>query len=560
MSDWKTRATPIEITPVPDEPPAASWRDRAAPATAPVDIPFGEEKVPDMSMRKAITKDVAEALSNVPGSALELGKNIAQPVIHPIDTAKGVYKVATDPETRAAVGQFYKDRYGGIENLHNTLIKDPVGAVSDLATVLTLGGGLAAKAPGIVGKAGEIVAKTGNAIDPIANAGRVAKAAGVGAGKAAANILGYTTSAGGDAIKTAAQAGFKGEKSFMLNLQDKVPVTKVIDDLQDGLDAIKQKSQAEYRAQMAGLPDVKIDPTPIHQELTRILQDAASPGPLPLAKKTAGDTMSKIQELQKAIDDATTTTQSMNVPSTKTLANGSVIPWNQWVDVKVPKPVDVFELDALKQKLADFYRQPGERTPHVQRAITALNQKIRDVIGTEAPEYAQIMNKYGDAQEMLDDMRSALSAKNSVQADTTLMKLRRTLNDSPQGKRGAKMIDQIEAETGQSLKPAIAGQSLQNWMPGNGNYVGKALGSAKAIVGLGAGAGTVGPGAILAAPAFSPRAMGYAAYNAGRAASVAPPVFDALVPTVERQRLLAQVGRPLDDERVKRALTRAGIE
>lgn len=60
-----------------------------------------------------------------------------------------------------------KDRYGSVDAVKNTAMNDPAGMLLDASAILTGGGGLAAKAPGIVGKTGEKISKVGQAIDPI---------------------------------------------------------------------------------------------------------------------------------------------------------------------------------------------------------------------------------------------------------------------------------------------------------------------------------------------------------------------------------------------------------
>ena len=55
-----------------------------------------------------------------------------------------------------AMGQFVKDRFGGVENIKKTIAEDPVGLLGDVAGLLTGGGMAAAKGAGLAGKAGKI--------------------------------------------------------------------------------------------------------------------------------------------------------------------------------------------------------------------------------------------------------------------------------------------------------------------------------------------------------------------------------------------------------------------
>ena len=123
-------------------------------------------------------------VSNIPKSAGKLLKDTVAPLLHPVDTAEGLANLAEGtlqkypqimPEgVRQVVGKISEgredktqypeavtdaisDRYGNLENTKATLIDDPVGAVADLATVLTAGGATA----------GKNIGKAGAAIDPI---------------------------------------------------------------------------------------------------------------------------------------------------------------------------------------------------------------------------------------------------------------------------------------------------------------------------------------------------------------------------------------------------------
>lgn len=130
-----------------------------------------------------------EAVKNIPGSAANVVGSLVESVKHPIQTAKAVGNLGAgvvskvipgeqEPEKYAdQVGEFIASRYGDMEAFKQTVMRDPVGVLSDLSSVLMAGGGAASLAPGIVGKVGKAVAKTGAAIDPINVATNTVKAA-----------------------------------------------------------------------------------------------------------------------------------------------------------------------------------------------------------------------------------------------------------------------------------------------------------------------------------------------------------------------------------------------
>lgn len=126
---------------------------------------------------------VGGAISNTPRSAKRFIKDLVSPFLSPVQTAKAVGSLGKgvaqkfipgeqeDEKIVDALGQMLKERYGGVENLKRTLAEDPVGAVGDIATILT-GGGALVKGLGTLGKvggvarAGETVSKIGKALEP----------------------------------------------------------------------------------------------------------------------------------------------------------------------------------------------------------------------------------------------------------------------------------------------------------------------------------------------------------------------------------------------------------
>lgn len=110
-------------------------------------------------------KTVAGFAGNVLKSGADLVKNTVEAVAHPIQTVKGLGTVALGGAEKLIPGQqqhegafdglinFYKERYGGLENIKHSLYTDPVGVAADVATVA---GGV-----GLLGKVGT-ASKIGN--------------------------------------------------------------------------------------------------------------------------------------------------------------------------------------------------------------------------------------------------------------------------------------------------------------------------------------------------------------------------------------------------------------
>jgi hypothetical protein len=73
---------------------------------------------------------------------------------------------AQDVQIADAVGGMLKDRYGGLENLKNTVITDPFGSLMDISALATAGGTLATKLP-MAGNVAKTLKTVGEFTNPV---------------------------------------------------------------------------------------------------------------------------------------------------------------------------------------------------------------------------------------------------------------------------------------------------------------------------------------------------------------------------------------------------------
>lgn len=135
-------------------------------------------------------KSLGGFANNVVQSGGNFLGGLAQTVLHPVDTAKNLGKVGIGAVEKVvpgvkdvvgrdytpnadAVGQFYKERYGGLDKIANTAYTDPVGMASDASALFGLGELL----PGKVGQAAGAISRVTN---PLAIPAKIAREAGVG--------------------------------------------------------------------------------------------------------------------------------------------------------------------------------------------------------------------------------------------------------------------------------------------------------------------------------------------------------------------------------------------
>jgi len=132
-----------------------------------------------------------KAWENIGSSSSQLLEDTIQPFIHPIDTAKSLGNLALGGAQKLVPGvqdeekyvdamvDFFANRYGGEEEFKNTLANDPAGFIADISTILSAGGSLAGRVPGVAGQIARGTRTVADLADPL---NLTAKAAGKVAG------------------------------------------------------------------------------------------------------------------------------------------------------------------------------------------------------------------------------------------------------------------------------------------------------------------------------------------------------------------------------------------
>ncbi len=443
-----------------------------------------------------------QALQNSPHSAGQFLENTLTPFVHPIATGQALGAIGAglaakigignaDQSAADAVGQFFKDRYGSVDALKSTLANDPIGVLSDAATVLTAGAGAAERAPGVVGDIAKAAGTVGRAIDPMTYASAVARGAMRPVGTVAANMLGLSTGTGADTIKGAVQAGRDAQTGFLEQMRDRVPFDSVVDRANDAADAMGAERNAAYRTRMA---DVSADKTALDfAPIDKALNDARS-----LAFYERGGE-----------------SRVMNQPAAAAHAEISdlVGQWKQApADYQTPEG-----FDALKQAIGGVREGTSPGTKARVLADRVYNA-VRDQIAAQSPAYSRTMQDYANASQQLSDIQRTLSLNPGASTDTAARKLlsvsRQNVNTNF-GQR-QKLVDML-AKYDPALPALIFGRAMSPATPTGGARIG-----ASALLNGGVAYGAflhpaALPGLALSAFASSPRAVGEAAYGLGSA-------------------------------------------
>jgi hypothetical protein len=448
--------------------------------------------------------DIASgAVSNLPSSAAKFASDVAQPILHPIETGKalgnvvagGVEKLIPGEQEHEpyanAVGQFFANRYGGLENFKRTMAEDPVGFLADLSVVMTGGGAAAARMPALAGQVGKAVGTVGRAVDPINAVGKAVK----GTGIAASEILGRAgTHTGGESLRTAASAGYAGgakESAFVDNMRGTAPMQEVVEDSKFALGNIRQQRGKDYRAGMQSVAAIQrpLDFAPIDSAM----QNVAG------VKNFKGiNISSKTDPIRQEILDRVT----------------------QWKALDPAQYHTPEGFDALKQSIGEIRDSAPYGTPQRRIADEAYNAVKREIV-KQAPEYSKVMKDYQDASELIREMEGTLSLNPKARIDTTLRKLQSVMRNNANTNYGKRIeLAELLAKSGApNLMEKLAGQALNSWMP-------RGLGAAVAGGGLSLQAVTNGllsvfdPTVVALLASQSPRVMGEAALAAGKTAKV----------------------------------------
>lgn len=397
---------------------------------------------------------------------------------------------------RDAMVKQYEDKYGGIENIKRTLAEDPAGVAMDVSTLLTPVA--AAKSmPGVIGKVGKAANVIANVTDPV---GLAATGAGKVAGTLIPEVLGKATGAGGDAIREATRAGFEGgqnAETFRKAITDNLPMEDIVGAVKGRIQKIRDDMMADYRANK----DVwdkyqgRIVFDPIDKAATQLLDDSVVKKSGTLHSKLAPTEQTQLRKLLDVVDEW------QSDPATHTIEG----------------------LDALKQRL---YNEIDPKTAHpfISRAATKLADATRKAILQSAPpEYAKAMENYTKGSKLVEELEDAFSLGKKAKMQTAMSKLQSLMRNNAATQYGVRkqQMEKLRTATGgnDDIMAALAGQALNSWTPRGiqGTLsLPAALGSFS-LAGL--------PGVAAQMALTSPRAMGEAAYGAGKVAGLPQGAF-----------------------------------
>ena len=395
-----------------------------------------------------------QTAKNIIPSTKQLGVDIAQPFIHPIQTAKSIKELGSsifsliqtgeqgNEQLARDVGTFFADRYGGLENLKKTMATDPMGLLSDISIVLTGGATLVPKLAGTTGKIGSIaskVGKVGSAIDPVSGTLKLGGKTLSGAGILGKNILGGTTGVGSEAISQAFKSGQKGgqaQTKFIDNMRGKVEADVVVQDAVNILKGMGDTRLEKYskNKNLLKLDKIPMDINKLLDEINKYEKSITYKGLTQLGIEAT----KKLDEIKKIIKDFQSN----------------------------PALHDAKGFDILKRKIDSSFAGLGA-ADDVNMVVTQVRNIVKNQILKEAPDYGKVMSAYEEAIKLEKQLMKELSLDKKANASTTLKKLQSAMRDEVNTNFGSRLdaIKTLESVDDVMLLPQLAGQSLKSLLP-----------------------------------------------------------------------------------------------
>ena len=483
--------------------------------------------------KNGVLNDIYTGLSNIPAGIANQAEGFYHAVTNPVETIKNlgmvgagaiknalpksvtdfITSISKEPgqidkavEMANAVGGSLADDYGSLEKFKNALIKDPVKVAMDMSVVLTGGGSVAAKLPGMAGRAGETVANVGRAIDPLNAITKPITGAAKLAEMLATPAVGLATGAGAESIREAARAGAAGgtkAEAFLGQLRGNAPIESVVNTAKEAVSELYKNRSESYVQGMGNVTSNKavLDFAPIDAAITK-------------AEKVG--TFHGIKIRENAADALAAIKNKINEFKA-----------NPATDIRT-----IEGFDKLKQAISDIQQSQPYGTP-ARKVADEMYNAVKNEIIKQAPDYAKVMSDYETASALLKDIEGSLSLGKKATVDASIRKLQSIMRNNANTNYGrrvdlARELEATGVPGAETLFPQIAGQMLSSKTPRGiqGGVLPAAAGGAALT------AAFTNPAALIpiagGALASSPRLVGEAAYYAGKAGGAAQRVAKAL--------------------------------
>jgi len=466
---------------------------------------------------------VSTTASNVLPSASKFAGGIWEMVSHPVQTAKNIGQLGSsvislvrdgeqgNEQLARDVGQFFADRYGGFENVAQTLRDDPVGFLADASMILTGGAMISARVPTVMaGAVAKNINKVAVAIDPI-NAGvKVTAYTLKKGGDAIGNVIGSTTGIGSKALTTAYMTGYTGENALAFTSHMRGSTNAIEETLSTAQKLIAELKNTNKNVFIQGKNGMNLADTPIDPNIVnKILMDFKNNHTFNGALDLSSQAQAKLKRVEKLIADFN---------ANKGLHNAKGLDW-------------------LKKQIDNEYPTGVGNVGDSGVVIADIRSSIKDAVVNAVPEYANVMKTYEDAITLSKQLEDGLGLKANASAQLTLNKLNQAIKNNAQSQFGNKYNQLTALDEGGKLESMLSGDALNTWTPRGLQGVTAGGGTALALTG-----NPIAGGGLLAIS--SPRLMGEASHLAGKFAGATSPFITPAIKSTVGLSLAGQYADP----------------
>ena len=193
------------------------------------------------------------ALTKVAGGAMQMVREMSPPEY------RGAAP-AIDKTQAQSMGQALANRYGGKQQIYNTIATDPIGSLGDVASILAAPEALGLRGASMMGRVGENLARGSQIANPVNLPVNLIKALKF-ASPVVPQGLGAVTGTSADAVRGAAKAGFSGGRkaeTFRENLRGGGNPLDVVAEAKIAIGQLYKNSSQEY---LTKIKPISSDPT-----------------------------------------------------------------------------------------------------------------------------------------------------------------------------------------------------------------------------------------------------------------------------------------------------------
>ena len=517
QEDKTVAALPAEGAP-PGAPPSdtggLSWGEAAGSAA--------QRFLPNLA---EVGVDTISGLFNVVTSPIQTAKSFGE-LGSSLLGAMGV--TDADPAQAEALGNYFANRYGSMENIKKTFANEPAALLFDLSAVLTGGGTGAAKLASLAGRAGTIgktVATAGRIIDPLsatvsgsewlADAARrytpdivkqgVGKTTEAVFKSAPAAVVGFPSGVGVDTIREATAAGRSSGRELGRTPRSETFRGQQVGDA-SAADIVNEFDAATKRIREAAAARYQTDIAPITRDKTQL---------------DLTDVEKRVDALKPVGLGRYKTNRTPSSHAAWTEAKSLVDQHKALMAQDPAKYATPGALDAFRRELYDTLSGYAEGADKgASRIANGVYHAVRDTIKKQAPDYDKVLRGYSEAQDQLDQMNRALRSGKNI--DASVRKMQNVLKRNDPGVAG-ELLEQAD-ESG-NIRVQLAGRSGRPYVPdrlrsalltAQGVAGGAALAPAELLNAVPGSLDVLTPSYLAGAALMSPRVATSGAYRFGQ--------------------------------------------